>query len=162
MGKKNPKIETRKNRSNSNSSFQTKMEKELVRKLEEELNLSDLGNDTLLSFKGDASSKIKPDIYSSKHHIIGEIYTPLGKLKSSQMDKVTSDILKMILFEEDSGSKDTIVYIVCDEAVMESMLGNAVIKNACRLHNIIIKCYPLDEPLKSELKRTMIRQNITI
>lgn len=155
-------LRVRKHRSDSNSDLQTRIEKIQVKKLESELNKTDLGNDAYLYFKGDPSSKIKPDIYSDKYHIIGEVYSHLGKLKSSQMDKVTADILKMTLFVEDSGSDFTIYYVLCDEAAKESLLGNAIIKNACRLHGIQIKCYPLEETLRKELKETMERQNITI
>ncbi len=160
--KKQHVLRVRKHKSDSNSDLQTRIEKILVKKLESELNKTNLGNDAYLYFKGDPSSKIKPDIYSDKYHIIGEVYTHIGKLKSSQMDKVTADILKMTLFEEDSGSNYTIYYVVCDEATKECLLGNAIIKNACRLHGINIKCYPLDEPLRKELIETMERQNLTV
>lgn len=146
----------------SNSFVQLKIERVQIQKLENELHISGLENKTYLFFENDPSSKIKPDIFSDKHHIIGEVYTHLGKLKPSQMDKVEADMLKMILFAEDSGYDYKLYYVVCDEAVKECMLGNAVIKNACRLHGIQIKCYLLDEQLTKELKITMKKQDLTL
>lgn len=159
--KKQRVLRVRKHKKDSNSDLQAKIEKIQIRKLEEKVNIPDLGNDSYLYFKNDMDSKIKPDIYSSKHHIIGEVYSHLGKLKPSQLDKVTADILKMILFEEDSGISYKKYYVVCDKAVEESMRGNTVIRNAIKMHDIQIECFELDEPLYSELKQTMIRQDIT-
>ena len=159
--KKQRVLRVRKHQKDSNSDLQVRIEKIQIRKLEEKINITDIGNDSYLYFNSDMGSKIKPDIYSSKHHIIGEVYSHLGKLKSSQLDKVTADILKMILFEEDAGVSYKKYYVVCDKAVEESMRGNAVIRNAIKMHDIQIECFELDEPLYSELKQTMIRQDIT-
>ncbi len=41
------------------------------------------------------------------------------------------------------------------------MLGNAVVSNAVRLHDLKIECFELDEPLKNELIETMKLQDIT-
>ena len=151
-----------KHNKDSNSDLQAKIEKIQIKKLEEKLKISGLGNDSYLYFNGDPNTKIKPDIYSAKHHIIGEVYTHLGNLKSAQMDKVTADILKLILFEEDSGTQYKKYYVVCDETVKSCMLGNGVISNAVKLHNIQIECFELAEQLKNELKETMEKQNIAV
>lgn len=145
----------------SNSELQVEIEKIQIKKLEKKLNHSDLSNDAFIYFKGDDSSKIKPDIYSEKHHIIGEVYTHLGKLKPSQMHKVTSDILKLILFNKDSGSDFEMYYVVCDETVKESMLNNSVIRNAVRLYKFNIECIPLNATMKEKLKETMKKQDLT-
>lgn len=47
--------------------------------------------------------KIKPDIFSEDNQIFGEVYSHIGKLKSSQIDKIEANILKMIVFEKDAG-----------------------------------------------------------
>lgn len=153
--------EVSKKRINSNSDYQLKIEQIQIEKLESELKISGLGNNNCLSFKSDADSKIKPDIYSAEHHIIGEIYTHLGKLKSAQMHKIAADILKMVVFCEDSGLDFEKYYIVCDEATRESLLSNAAIKNACRIYNIHLKCFALDETLREELQTTMKKQDIS-
>lgn len=145
----------------SNSDLQVKIEKIQIKKLEEKLQITDLGNDSYLYFSGDPMTKIKPDIYSSKHQIIGEIYTHLGKLKPSQMHKVTADIFKLILFERDSGTQYKKYYVVCDEEVKSCMINNGVICNAIRLYNIEVECFELDEALRLELKDTMQKQDIT-
>lgn len=146
---------------NSKSDFQAKIEKVQIKKLEENLNITGLANDSNICFKGDPNSKIKPDIYSAEHLIIGEVYTHLGKLKSAQMHKVMADILKLILFKEDSGAEYKMYYLICDEDVRKSMLGNAVICNAVRLHRIEIVCFELDDALKATLKETMRKQDLT-
>lgn len=160
-GNTQPLLRVRKHAKNSNSDLQGKIEKIQIEKLESKLHISDIANDSYLYFTGDPSSKIKPDIYSAKHHIIGEVYTHLGKLKSSQMDKITADIFKLILFKEDSGANFKIYYVICDEAVRESMLGNGVISNAIRMHGIQVECFKLDESLRNELEKTMKLQDIT-
>ena len=149
-------IETR-----SNSKFQLKIEKQQIKELEKELNVSDLGNESYIYFRGDGDSKIKPDIYSDQHHIIGEVYTHLGKLKSAQMHKVASDIFKMVMFNEDSGSKYKMYYVVCDKDAQESMMRNSIIKNAVRLYKLNIICYELSESDKYTLQKTMRNQDIT-
>lgn len=145
----------------SNSDLQVKIEKTQIKELEKLLNCSDLSNDAFIYFKGDDSSRIKPDIYSEKHHIIGEVYTHLGKLKPSQIHKVTSDILKLILFNEDSGSNFEMYYVVCDQVAKESMLKNSVIRNAVRLYKIHVECIPLSESMQDKLKETMRKQDLT-
>ena len=114
-----------------------------------------------MSFKGNIDSKIKPDIFSDEHHLIGEVYTHLGKLKSSQVDKIAADILKMIVYNEDYGKDYEMYYVVCDEAVKKCMLGNAVISNAIHIHKVQVECFELNEVLKKKLSATMKRQDIT-
>ena len=148
-------------RNNSNSSLQVKLEKLQIRKLEEKLKIFDLANNSYICFKHDPNTIIKPDIYSAEHHIIGEVYTHLGKLKSAQMHKIMADMLKLILFKEDSGEEYKMYYVICDETVKDSMFGNGVISNAIKLHNIEIECFELDEALTVSLKNTMKKQDLT-
>ena len=151
-----------KKRSNSNSNYQVQIEKIQIKKLEEKLNIPNLANGSNICFQGDSNTKIRPDIYSAEHLIIGEVYTHLGKLKSAQMHKISADFLKLILFKEDSKADYQMYYIICDEAVRDSMLGNAVISNAIRLHGIKIECFELDESMKTTLKETMRKQDLTL
>ena len=146
---------------NSNSELQVEIEKIQIKTLEDKLKKPFLGNERYIPFKGDPKTKIKPDIYSDEHNIIGEVYTHLGKLKAAQMHKVNSDILKMLLFEKDSGVKYEKHYVVCDKATEESMRGNALIQAAIRLHGLKIDCFELDDELKQKLIKTMKRQDIT-
>ena len=156
-----PTIRVRKHINDSDSDLQLEIEKLLIRKLEEKLGITGLQNDQYLSFKGNIDSKIKPDIFSDEHHLIGEVYTHLGKLKSSQVDKIAADILKMIVYNEDYGKDYEMYYVVCDEAVKKCMLGNAVISNAIRIHKVQVECFELNEVLKKKLSATMKRQDIT-
>ena len=158
---KQPVLRIIKHSHNSNSDLQGKIEKMQINKLESKLNISGLANDSYIYFKGDPNSKIKPDIYSAKHHIIGEVYTHLGKLKSSQMDKVTADIFKLVLFKEDSGKNYILYYVICDETVKKSMLGNGVISNAIKRYHIQVECFELNSDFKAELEKTMKMQDIT-
>ena len=120
-----------------------------------------MANESYVYSQGDADTKIKPDIYSDQHHIIGEVYTHLGKLKSAQMHKVASDIFKMVLFKKDSGSEYDMYYVVCDEETRECMMHNSVVRNAVRLYDLHVRCYELSESDKNTLQKTMRNQDIT-
>ncbi len=146
--------------SNSNSDVQLVIEKELIKMFEERHEITGLKNDSYLYFKGNANTKISPDIYSDEHSIIGEVYSHIGKLKSSQMDKIAADILKMILFEEDSGKTYDKYYVICDKEVKKCMFGNAVVSNAIRMHKLHIECFELPESLTLKLKQAMNNQNL--
>ena len=148
-------------RKDSNSFLQVEIEKKQIEKLEKYLGKTGLGNESKLFFNGDPKAAIKPDIYSAEYHIIGEVYSHIGKLKSAQIHKITSDILKMILFEKESGFEFKKYYVVCDKEAKSSMLGNAVIRNAVRIHNIEIVCFELDAPMKIELLETMKKQDVS-
>lgn len=146
--------------SNSNSDVQLGIEKVLIKMFEEKHEITGLENDSYLYFKGNANTKIKPDIYSEELCIIGEVYSHIGKLKPSQMDKISADILKMILFEEDSGKHFDKYYVICDKEVKKCMYGNAVVSNAIRMHKLHVECFDLSEKQTMELKLAMKNQNL--
>lgn len=146
--------------SNSNSDVQLGIEKVLIKMFEEKHEITGLENDSFLYFKGNANTKIKPDIYSEERCIIGEVYSHIGKLKPSQMDKISADILKMILFEEDSGKTYDKYYVICDKEVKKCMFGNAVVSNAIRMHKLHVECFDLSEKQTMELKLAMKNQNL--
>ena len=146
--------------SDSNSDVQLKIEKVLIKMFEEKYDVSGLENNSFLYFKGDTNTKIKPDIYSEEQSIIGEVYSHIGELKPSQMDKISADILKMILFEEDSGKQFDKYYVICDKEVKKCMYGNAVVSNAIRMHKLHVECFDLPESIALNLKQTMNKQNL--
>lgn len=146
--------------SNSNSDVQLGIEKVLIKMFEEKHEITGLENDSYLYFKGNANTKIKPDIFSEELCIIGEVYSHIGKLKPSQMDKISADILKMILFEEDSGKQFDKYYVICDKEVKKCMYGNAVVSNAIRIHKLHIECFDLPESQTFDLKIAMKKQNL--
>ena len=48
-------------------------------------------------------SYIQPDFFSEENGIIGEIFTHIGKTKKAQENKISNDILKMLLLEKVRG-----------------------------------------------------------
>ncbi len=148
-------------KSDSNSDVQSSVEKILVHKLEQHLGFSNLANDSYRYFKMNPNMKIKPDLYSEEYRIIGEVYSHIGKLKPSQVDKIEADILKMLVYEKDSGKQFTKYIIVCDDAVVTSIRSNSVIMASAKLYDIKLLNMPLDDKTRHSLTEAMKKQNIT-
>ena len=149
-------------RKNSRSDVQMSIEEDVIKGFEQKMNLHDLKCEAYLPFPGDASAKIRPDIYSEEHRIIGEVYSHLGKLKSAQMHKVQADILKMILYKDDSGIDFHMYYLVCDDGAADSIRNNSVIKIALRREDFTLVVVPIDDEQRALLSSTMKKQDLTI
>jgi hypothetical protein len=70
---------------------------------------------------------IQPDFYSGKDLIIGEIFAHIGKPKKAQDNKISNDILKMLLLEKVSGKQYRKIIVVCDESELKKLQGKSAL-----------------------------------
>ena len=147
-------------RNKSRSDIQQDIEKNCVEEVEKLLGISNLHNDRLLHFKSPYShTVIKPDIYSEKDKIIGEVHVHIGNLKTAQVDKIASDVLKILSFEKNQGEQLRKIIVVCDEEEEQHLKGKAFIASAIDMYGIEIVRVQLDSVTKNDLKKAIKDQN---
>ncbi|MCR5607660.1 MAG: hypothetical protein K6G26_01190, partial [Lachnospiraceae bacterium] len=104
---------------------------------------------------------IVPDFYSEGCGAIGEIYVHIGKLKSSQQDKIASDILKMLSYEKISNKSLTKYVVIRDNVLNKQLTGKSFLAESIRIFGIKLLNINIDDTLRDELLKTMKRQDIT-
>ncbi len=60
---------------------------------------------------------IEPDLYAEDERIVCEIYAHIVGMKSGQADKISADILKMLLLERVKGVRFRKIIVIVDERV---------------------------------------------
>ena len=141
------------------SDFQQEMEKLLFQKVCDDLQTDQLEANPTLIINHTSGIKIVPDFYSEEKRIIGEIHTHMGKLKGGQPDKIASDILKMMLFEEVHGKKFSKYIVVCDEKEKEQLTGISFLAEAIRHYDIHVLCLDVGADNYEKLKTTIKDQD---
>ena len=147
-------------RSCSDSSVQRNIEAYIFDEICKQCEGFTLKSNVKLPLDDDCKTYICPDFFSEENHIIGEIHTHIGRLKSSQADKIAGDVLKMILFEKLSGTSYRKYIVVCDEVEMEQLKGDSFLAKAIREYNIEIVYIGLPDDLLESLKKTVKKQNV--
>lgn len=143
----------------SQSDVQLKIEKDLYKRIKKELKIEDLKENPSI-FLTNGKIKVEPDFYSEKNKVIGEIHSHIGKLKGSQPDKISSDILKMLLVEKDKRKSFRKIIAVCDEEEKKQLEGNSYLAETIRQFNVEVFYFPLTEKNKINLKKAMEKQDI--
>lgn len=143
---------------NGKSDCQQAMEPIIIEKLKEQLQITDLQYNKFLSLPKEKGVKIKPDFYSKKHRIIGEIHVHLGKLKPAQKDKIAADILKMHLYDPDNEYQK--YYVVCGQEEYAFLTGKSYVAAALRRYNVKPVLVQLSEDDSEWLQDTMEKQNM--
>lgn len=148
-------------RKQSDSSVQRSIEILLFEKTKEALEIDNLDANHAVRLKSDPNIVIRPDIYSEKERIIGEIHTHLGKLKPAQLHKVAADVLKMLVFEEDYGEPFRKILVICSKEEESQLKGQSFVAHVIREYNIDILCYDelASEDMKA-LENAMKEQNL--
>lgn len=139
------------------STVQHQIEQYLFNCFKESFPNAELNRTVILS--NNPTIKICPDIYCEKPRIIGEIHSHLGSLKSAQMDKISSDILKMNLFEKKQGKCEKFI-IICSREEEKQLTGSSYVAEAIRQFDIKVIRYDIPPEMYTELKNAMIRQNM--
>jgi hypothetical protein len=103
---------------------------------------------------------IQPDFYSAEHYVIGEIFAHIGKPKKSQDNKISHDILKMLLLEKSTGKTYRKILAVCDEQEWKKLTGKSVLAESIRQFDIEVLLIPIEDSLKRRLLETQIRQKM--
>lgn len=141
----------------SSSKEQQTAEKIIIDQLEKEMKIKFERNAKIKM--GD--SHIEPDIYylSELRTIIGEVYIHFGKAHSGQINKVSTNILKMLLFEKKTGITAEKMIIMCDEAFSQELHKNKWISECIKAFDINIKVIELEESIKDAIVSAQERQS---
>ena len=107
-----------------------------------------------------AYTYIQPDFYSKSDLIIGEIFAHIGKPKKAQDNKISNDILKMLLLEKVSGKNYRKIIAVCDETEMKKLKGLSALAESIRQFHIEVLYVRIDESLKNKLLDAQCRQKM--
>lgn len=144
----------------SNSDAQAEAEAKQIEDLLKRLSAADLRVNEVLTLKSNPEVTIKPNFYSASAGIIGEIHTHYGKMLPAQKHKVAADVLKMLLFEQDSGRKLQKFIVVCSQREYDWLTGNSYVAQAARMNGIEVILNPLDENLEELVKKARKDQNL--
>ena len=104
---------------------------------------------------------IQPDFYSWEDGIVGEIFAHIGKSKKAQYNKISNDILKMLLLEKKSGKQFRKIIVVCDDIEYQQLQGKSVLAESIREFGIEIIIVNLDETLRMKILEAQERQKMT-
>ena len=107
-----------------------------------------------------AYTYIQPDFYSESDLILGEIFAHIGKPKKAQDNKISNDILKMLLLEKVSGKNYRKIIAVCDETEMKKLKGLSALAESIRQFHIEVLYVRIDESLKNKLLDAQCRQKM--
>ncbi len=143
----------------SNSDVQNEIERIMFGKIVQLLGIEDLERNPKLELEC-RNSYICPDFYSENRKIIGEIHVHIGKLKSAQVDKISSDVLKMIFYEKVQNTEYKKYIAVCDEKEYKQLVGNSFIAVAMREFNVKVLRIKLDYECSELINNAMNRQNL--
>lgn len=142
------------------SAVQKMIEGFLYRTFVEETGDSSLRRNAKLILDEDGTVFIRPDFYSEKTGVIGEIHAHPGRLKPSQMHKAAADVLKMLAAEKAAGRTLCKYFVVCSEAEKEQLLGQSYLSFIIRSAGIEVVCYALPGILRMALEDAVCRQDM--
>lgn len=104
---------------------------------------------------------IQPDFYSEESNFIGEIFVHVGKPKKAQDNKITNDILKMLLFEKIKEKKFRKIIVACDDAEYKKLKGQSVLAESIRQFDIEIVFIELKESRRNKIIEAQGKQKKT-
>lgn len=144
----------------SDSTVQREAEEIIFENLKSKLKCDDLQSNVRILISKANNIWICPDFYSEGKHIIGEIHTHLGKLKSAQLHKIEGDILKMLLFEKcHNGKRYRKMIVVCDIEEYNQLMGNSFVAEAIRQFDIELYYVSLEQTQINKIQQAMQEQN---
>ena len=108
-----------------------------------------------------AHTYIQPDFYSTEPAIIGEIFSHIGKPKKSQDNKISNDILKMLLLEKVTGKTYKKIIVVCDVAEKKKLEGKSFLAESIRRFDIDILYVEIDEEVRNQILNAQELQKMT-
>lgn len=105
-------------------------------------------------------SYIQPDFYAEDEGIIGEIFSHIGKTKKAQENKISNDILKMLLLEKARRRTYRKLIAVCDDAIEVKLRGRSILAEYIREFGIEVKQIPIGRELRESLVCAQERQKM--
>lgn len=107
------------------------------------------------------NSTIVPDFYSEEKKIIGEVYAHIGKPNVGQINKLSRDILKMILYSNSKDYEVKKVMLVCDTEIEKYLRESSSWLSECiRRFNIEVKRIKLSDDQREEILSAQKRQRM--
>jgi|GEM_PF-1400390 len=107
-----------------------------------------------------AYTYIQPDFYSEDSAIVGEIFTHIGKPKKAQDNKISNDILKMLLLEKIQYKTYRKIIVVCDEEQEKKLHGLSALAESIRQFGIEIIKIDIPANLKEKIIKAQCRQKM--
>lgn len=105
-------------------------------------------------------SYIQPDFYAEDEGIIGEIFSHIGRTKKGQENKISNDILKMLLLEKARERTYRKLIVVCDDTIEAKLLGTSILAEYIRKFGIEVKKISIDRELRERLACAQERQKM--
>ena len=144
----------------SSSIEQMRAEEKIFALVEKALNIS-LEKNPKLCLVNNECTYIQPDFYSAEHCVIGEIFAHIGKPKKAQDNKISNDILKMLLLEKITQKQYRKIIVVCDELEEKKLRGASALSESIRQFGIEILYMQIDDQLRQEILNAQARQKMT-
>ena len=104
---------------------------------------------------------IQPDFYSEEFSIVGEIFAQIGKPKKAQDNKISNDILKMLLLDKISGKQYRKIIAVCDKKEMKKLMGQSVLAESLKQFGVEVILVELDEDMRTKILKAQEIQRMT-
>lgn len=143
----------------SDSTEQQIMERIIFSEIEKKLSLKLEANPKILIGISHLSY-IQPDFYSKEYKIIGEIFVHIGKTKKAQDNKISNDIMKMLLLEKKHNCNYRKILVFCDDAVIKKVTGFSWLSECIKEFNIEIVKIELSEEQRQIIEETQKRQGM--
>ena len=144
----------------SSSHVQMQAEDLLFKKVENLLNIR-LEKNPKIYLSNNVYTYIQPDFYSEDNGVIGEIFAHIGKPKKAQDNKISNDILKMILLEKITGKRFRKIIVICDADEKNKLEGKSVLAESIRQFGIEIMCVEIEEKERKKILDAQERQKMT-
>lgn len=143
----------------SSSIEQTQAEEYIFKKVEQKLKIN-LDRNKKIFLADNSYTYIQPDFISEKELIVGEIFAHIGKPKKAQDNKISNDILKMLLLEKVTSNNYRKVIVVCDDEEEKKLKGLSVLAESIRQFDIEVIRIEIDDKLKEKLLKAQRRQKM--
>ncbi len=143
------------------SKVHCEVEEILFTKVKEELKDETLVKNEKVEIDEKDNKWIEPDFYSAETKRIGEIHAHYGKIKGAQWNKITKDILKMLLFEKKQKKKYKKYIVVCSKEEAEQLKGDSYVAMAIKEFRINLMYMEIDESLQKKLLEEQKRQDLS-
>ena len=104
---------------------------------------------------------MQPDFYSEEFSIVGEIFAHIGKPKKAQDNKISNEILKMLLLDKNSGKQYRKIIAVCDKKEMKKLMGQSVLAESIRQFGVEVILVELDEDMRNKILKAQEIQRMT-
>lgn len=143
----------------SDSLEQTQAEEYIFSLVEQKLGIT-LEKNKKLYLSDNAFTYIQPDFFSNHAHVLGEIFSHIGKPKKAQNNKIANDILKMLAYEKVTGTQYRKIIVICDQDEYRSLQGLSVLAETIRQFGIELMYIEIDEGLRYQLLAAQKRQRM--